>query len=138
MTPDEFIQYMILNVSDLMTQIIDAAGQATHIYAARFDRHAQHTSHLSGEEWVQELLQGHNNRIYNELGMNKTVFLNLLEVLRIDAGVCGSHYVTAGEQLATFLYYAHHGLSNRALQERFQRSGDTISKYAALNRIAIY
>lgn len=129
---------MILNVSNLMTQIIDAAGQATHIYAARFDRHAQHTSHLSGEEWVQELLQGHDNRIYNELGMNKTVFLNLLEVLRIDAGVCGSCYVTAGEQLATFLYYVHCGLSNWALQEQFQRSGDTISKYAALNRIAIY
>lgn len=95
---------MILSVSDLMTQIIEAAGQAPHIYAAHFDRHAQHTSHLSGEEWVQELLQGHENRIYNELGMNKTVFLNLLKVLRIDAGVCGLRYVTAEEQLATFFY----------------------------------
>ena len=70
--------------------------------------------------------------------MNKTVFLNLLEVLKIDAGVCGSLYVMVGEQLATFLYYVHCGLSNRALQEQFQRSGDTISKYAALNRVAIY
>jgi hypothetical protein len=136
MTPDEFIQYIILNVSDLMTQIIDAAGQATHIYAARFDRHAQHTSHLSGEEWVQELLQGHDNRIYNELGMNKTVFLNLLKVLRIDAGVCGSHYVTAGEQLATFLYYAlKHSLpAIRGKRKRTERLGSLTKRYRSAGR----
>jgi hypothetical protein len=127
-TPDEFILDIIHNVSDIMTQIIAVAGQATHIYAARFDRQAQHTSRLSGEQWVQELLHGHNIRIHNELGMNKTVFIKLLEVLRSDAGVLRTRYVSAEEQLAIFLHYAHCGLSNRAIQERFQRSGDTVSK----------
>lgn len=127
-TPDEFILDTIHSVSDLMTQIIAVAGQATHIYAARFDRHAQHTSHLSGEQWVQELLHGHDIRIHNELGMNKAVFIQLLEVLRNDAGVLRTRHVSAEEQLAIFLHYAHRGLSNRALQERFQRSGDTVSK----------
>lgn len=97
-------------------------------YGSRFDKRPQHTSSLSGEQWVQELLHGHDRRIFNELGMRKEVFRHLVEVLKRDAGVQDTRYVTAEEQLAVFLHFARCGLSNRALQERFQRSGDTISK----------
>ncbi|KAF8171128.1 hypothetical protein BJ912DRAFT_832054, partial [Pholiota molesta] len=37
-------------------------------------------------------------------------------------------YVSANEQLAIFLHFARTGASSRMLQERFQRSGETISK----------
>jgi hypothetical protein len=97
-------------------------------YCSRFDKCPQHTSSLSGEQWVQELLHGHDDRIFNELGMRKELFRHLVEVLKRDAGVQDTRYVTAEEQLAVFLHFARRGLSNRALQERFQRSGDTISK----------
>jgi hypothetical protein len=40
-----------------------------------------------------------------------------------------SRYITAQEQLAIFIYWMVHGSSQRELQERFQRSGDTISRY---------
>ncbi|KAJ6525125.1 hypothetical protein B0H19DRAFT_1199135, partial [Mycena capillaripes] len=43
-----------------------------------------------------------------------------------------SRYVSAREQLAILVYWMVHGSTQRELQERFQRSGDTISKY--LNR----
>ncbi|KAI9447358.1 hypothetical protein BJY52DRAFT_1127464, partial [Lactarius psammicola] len=46
-----------------------------------------------------------------------------------DTGLCNTRHVSAEKQLAIFLHYACHGLSNRALQERFQRSRDTITKY---------
>ncbi|KAI9448731.1 hypothetical protein BJY52DRAFT_1092491, partial [Lactarius psammicola] len=64
-----------------------------------------------------------------ELGLNKHVFRRLLSVLARDTGLCDTRHVSAEEQLAIFLHYARRGLSNRALQERFQRSGDTITKY---------
>ncbi|KAJ7051092.1 hypothetical protein C8F01DRAFT_1343057, partial [Mycena amicta] len=36
-------------------------------------------------------------------------------------------FVSANEKLATFLHFARVGGTTRVLQERFQRSGDTIS-----------
>ncbi|KAJ7659057.1 hypothetical protein DFH06DRAFT_902339, partial [Mycena polygramma] len=37
-------------------------------------------------------------------------------------------YVSADEKLATFLHFARTGCSTRMLQERFQRSADTINR----------
>jgi len=60
--------------------------------------------------------------------MGKHVFNKLLEVLEKNGGLKDTQYVSAEEQLAIFLHFAHHALSNYALQERFQHSGDTILK----------
>ena len=106
-------------------------------YALHFDKEAQHTSRLSGEHWVQELLDSHEDRIYNELGMHKNVFNRLLAVLGQDAGLHGMRHVSAKEQLAIFLHYMHRGLSNRTLQKHFQRSADTISKYVSLHLLIV-
>jgi hypothetical protein len=78
---------------------------------------------------VDELLNGHEGRFYNELGMRKHVFRRLLNVLERLADFGDTKHVTAEEQLSIFLHFARRALSNRGLQERFQRSGDTISKY---------
>ncbi|KAG2342753.1 hypothetical protein BDR05DRAFT_885721 [Suillus weaverae] len=45
------------------------------------DKESYHTSILSGFAWVQELLNGHLERIKNELGMWKHVFLALVQEL---------------------------------------------------------
>ena len=97
-------------------------------YASRLDKIPQHTSILSGHDWIDELLTGHDGRFYNEMGMQKHVFYALISVLRRDVGLRDTRHVSDEEQLAIFLHYAHRGLSNQALQERFQRSPDTISK----------
>jgi DNA-binding NarL/FixJ family response regulator len=87
-----------------------------------------HTSALSGQAWVDELLEGHPDRIKNELGMRKEVFRSLLVAL-CQAGYGDSRYVTLEEQLAIFLYMSVTGLSIRHVGERFQRSNETVSKY---------
>jgi hypothetical protein len=97
-------------------------------YASRFNRMPLHTSRLTGDQWVQELIDSHEERFYNEMGMSDAVFTQLLELLVREAGLRDTRYVTAREQLAIFLHYMCRGLSNQALQERFQRSADTISK----------
>ena len=86
-----------------------------------------HTSILSGEGWVQELLEGHPKRIRHELGVSKDVFLALIGELR-EMGHSDSRYVTLEEQLAIFLYSCVTGLTVVHVGERFQHSNETISR----------
>jgi len=127
MTPEQNIDIICL-VGLAAMILLYVTIECIKKYTLCFNKTSIHTSILSGEQWVQELLDGHDERFYNEMGMHQPIFDVLLALLKADGGLHNSRYVTAREQLATFLHYACQGLSNRALQERFQRSGDTISK----------
>ncbi|KAH9071565.1 hypothetical protein EDB83DRAFT_2170928, partial [Lactarius deliciosus] len=61
-------------------------------------------SALSGQAWLQELLNGHSLRFYDNIGMSKHVFLKLLHELQMHAGLRDSKHVTKEEQLAIFLH----------------------------------
>ena len=113
---------------DAVIQCTLESFSALYWYSSRLIKTPLHTSVLSGQQWLDELLAGHDLRFYNELGMHKHVFRRLLTTLEADAGLHDTRYVLAEEQVAVFLHYVRRGLSNRALQERFQRSGDTIMK----------
>ncbi|THU81589.1 hypothetical protein K435DRAFT_623520, partial [Dendrothele bispora CBS 962.96] len=52
-----------------------------------------HTSALTGRQWVEELIQGHPDRIYNELGMRLHVFNAFVWELRLH-GMTNSRYCT--------------------------------------------
>jgi hypothetical protein len=93
----------------------------------RPDREPYHTSILTGEGWVMELLAGHPNRIRCELGVSHEVFANLIDELQ-QMGYGNSKYVSLEEQLAIFLYMSVTGLTIRHVGERFQRSNETISR----------
>jgi|ERR1700722_10655907 len=84
------------------------------------DKTPMHTSILSGQQWMEELLDGHDGRFYNAFGMNKHVFLCLVQVLRQKAGLDNMKHVLLKEQVGIFLYTAVTGASNRKVQERFQ------------------
>jgi len=86
-----------------------------------------HTSILTGQGWVDELLEGHSEHIHTELGMHKHVFLALVSKLQ-DLGHTNSKYVSLEEQVAIFLYACITGLTVHHLGEQFQRSNETISK----------
>ncbi len=87
-----------------------------------------HTSILSGEGWVQELLAGHPNCIQCELGVSKHVFKALIEELHEMGHSDSRKIVTLEEQLAIFLYTCVTGLTTRHVGERFQHSNETISR----------
>jgi hypothetical protein len=111
---------------------IVAAAAAAMIYAAPlYDKTPYHTSALSGEDWVRELINGHPGRIRCELGVHKHIFQALISYLE-NIGHTHSRYVTLEEQLSIFLYKCVTGLSVRHVGERFQRSNDTISRYVFL------
>ena len=69
-----------------------------------------HTSILSGQGWVEELLEGHPARIQCELGVSRDIFLELVAALE-SFGHGDSKYVKIEEQLAIFLYMSITGLT---------------------------
>jgi hypothetical protein len=112
----------------LLVVLFASGAAASGAVASRFDKTPQHTSKLTGQQWMEELFEGHDRRFYNQMGMEKHVFRQLIKVLQEKAGLGDTKHVTIEEQLGIFLYMAVTGNSNRKMQERFQRSGDTISK----------
>ena len=85
-----------------------------------------HTSILTGEGWVMELLAGHPQCIHTELGVSHEIFIALLHHI----GHTDSKFVSLEEQLAIFLYESVTGLTVQHLGERFQWSNETIAKYS--------
>ena len=86
-----------------------------------------HTSILSGRQWVQELLDGHHDRMQDSLGIRPHVFLKLESQLITLGGLRQSRWVNTTEKLAIFLYQAATNNSIRKVAERFQRSNETVS-----------
>ena len=112
-------------VPSFITKIV---GSAALLYTQQHHvKEPFHTSALTGESWVLELLTRHPERIRSELGVHLHVFHKLLDALK-GIGYSNSRHITLEEQLAIFLYGCVTSLSVRHLGERFQRSNDTISK----------
>ncbi|KAF8982483.1 hypothetical protein BDQ17DRAFT_1191409, partial [Cyathus striatus] len=78
---------------------------ATQLYTASwYWKQPYHTSTLTGAQWVKELVNGHYDRIWSELGMRVHVFLTFIHELRVVTGPEDPKYVTLEEQAAIFLY----------------------------------
>ena len=112
--------YVTLIVSIMLTAV---ASLLESVYI----RNPYHTSALTGEAWVIELLSGHPERMRTALGVNLHVFSALILELRA-AGLKESKHVSLEEQLAIYLYACVTGLTIRHLGEHFQRSNETISR----------
>ena len=73
----------------LVCMTVLMASNATTSYASQFNKKLQHTSRLSGKQWVEEILAGHQRRFYNELRVQKFVFRRLLHVHGQKTGLAG-------------------------------------------------
>jgi hypothetical protein len=123
MTPEELL---LLQMSVRVVQLVCTI--AMEEYTSRSLRTPYHTSALSGAGWVCELLNGHPQRIRNELGVSRSTFIVLLKSMQA-LDLKSSRHVSLEEQLAIFLYTVVTGLSCIHVGERFQRSPSTITKY---------
>lgn len=86
-------------------------------------------SFMTGPRWVAELLNGNTNRIYESLGMERHVFINLCNLMKHRGWLQDSRYVRVDEQLAMFVQALQGSCSTRRRCERFQHSGETVSKF---------
>lgn len=82
-----------------------------------------------GKDYLHELLQcGSLKRIYEVLRMEKETFLKLCDWLEYNTALQSSRYMSIQEQVAMFLWTINYSASNRQVMERFQHSGETISR----------
>jgi len=115
------------------TQLLELAGAITEAVSSRFDHQPSHTSRLTGNDYLEELLQEETNprRFQEIMRMSKPVFLKLCEWLAANGGLYDGPEVTVKEQVAMFLWTVTRGASNSDVKERFQHSGQTVSRYVS-------
>ncbi|XP_022038521.1 uncharacterized protein LOC110941203 [Helianthus annuus] len=86
------------------------------------------TSPQTGLAWMMEVLNGNPIRCVNAFRMHPNVFTKLCRELESNYGLQSSDRMSTCEKVGIFLYTLALGLSNRDVGERFQRSGETISR----------
>jgi hypothetical protein len=89
-----------------------------------------------------EILQGNHDRSKQNFRMKIHVFIYLCKELKEMYHLRGIRKLTVEELVAMFLSTLGHGFGNRIVQERFQHSGETVSKHftrvlMAVSRMAI-
>ena len=81
-TANDLWRCVVIQVTSMaILLMVLTARESVCLYALHFDKVSQHTSTLSGWDWLNELIPGHDGRFYNEMRMHKHVFWHLLSVL---------------------------------------------------------
>eukprot|EP00268_Persea_americana_P009979 TRINITY_DN1400_c2_g1_i3.p1 TRINITY_DN1400_c2_g1~~TRINITY_DN1400_c2_g1_i3.p1 ORF type:complete len:222 (+),score=4.37 TRINITY_DN1400_c2_g1_i3:852-1517(+) len=96
-----------------------------------------HESAQSGMTYLNEILIGHPRKCLDIFRMSSGCFLLLVNELKRRDLLRDSRKVSVEEQLAIFLYTVGHSQRNQIMQNIFQHSGETISRYfnSTLNAI---
>ncbi|XP_059642983.1 uncharacterized protein LOC132284866 [Cornus florida] len=87
------------------------------------------TSGLTSHEYVQELLNDHASRCFDLLRMDREVFLKLCRILREHKLLEDTHTISILESVAMFLFIIGHNIRHVVVAERFQHSGETVSRH---------
>jgi hypothetical protein len=111
---------------DEMELVAAAAGY--YYYSSRTKQPSRGLSHMKCE-FMTEVLNGHDDFCREMLRMDRHVFQKLCGILRQRAMLRDTSGVMIEEQLAIFLNVIGHNERNRVIQERFQHSGETISRH---------
>ncbi|GKB01291.1 hypothetical protein Tco_0829335 [Tanacetum coccineum] len=86
------------------------------------------TSQQKGEDWMKDVLNGNSIHCVNAFRMHPHIFKKLCRELQANYELKSSDKMSALEKLGIFVYTLALGVSNRDVGERFQRSGETISR----------
>jgi hypothetical protein len=112
--------------------VVLAAMATVEVYSISSEKQPYHTSLLTGQHWLIELLTSPNpHRLKEQLGLQRHVYLALVSQLTDLAGLRDSRQVSAHEQVAIFLYTVTGNASIRKVAERFQHSTQTVSNYVS-------
>ncbi|XP_057491866.1 uncharacterized protein LOC130777486 [Actinidia eriantha] len=111
---------------DEMELVAAAAG---YYYYNSITKQPRRIESPSGTRFLSEVLTGEDDVCRDMFRMDKHVFHKLSDTLRQKGMLRDTPGVTIEEQLAIFLNIVGHNERNRVIQERFQHSGETISRH---------
>lgn len=107
--------------------VVAAASAACGIHERYLNREDYHDSKFTGRQWVQDLLNGHELRMRDALGIESQIFKKLCHQLFMISGLSDSRSIDLEEKVAMFLYLGVHNSGHRDIAERFQHSTNTVS-----------
>ncbi|XP_028057106.1 uncharacterized protein LOC114261098 [Camellia sinensis] len=117
--------------TEMNNNYVEAYRIASDYYKAHVLKVPCRMSILTGRAWILEMYNGHSGRFRYEMRMPKVVFTRLCATLVNDFGLHvleRDHGLHVEESVAIFIHVLKN-LPNRELQERFQHSGETISRH---------
>ncbi|XP_059666658.1 uncharacterized protein LOC132312336 [Cornus florida] len=106
-------------------EIIVLIAAVYEYYHKHFDKQRCRDSMLQKEDYVFGILNGHEDKCYENFRMYPNTFRALCRELKL-LGLKDSTFVTVKEQVAIFLLTVSYNERNRVVAERFQHSTSTI------------
>jgi hypothetical protein len=92
-------------------------------------QNAPRNTGTKGGVYLEDLLRSTPKRIYDVLRMQKETFIRLCVWLQVYTDLKPTRHISVQEQVAMFLWTVNYSASNAQVEERFQHSGETISRY---------
>ncbi|KAG9134293.1 hypothetical protein Leryth_020036 [Lithospermum erythrorhizon] len=111
---------------DEMELVAAAAG---YYYYDILSREPKYTLSVKGSSFMTEVFDGPDDSFRELFRMDKHVFRNLCDVLQRRGMLRDTLGVMKEEQLGIFLNIIGHNERNRVIQDRYQHSGETVSRY---------
>ncbi|ETV65967.1 hypothetical protein H257_17445 [Aphanomyces astaci] len=106
-------------------------------YSAFLLKSSKRVSILSGALWIAEILNGNEDAFVETFRLSRDTYGGLLFDLVQRGGLRGTRHISPQEQLCLFLYFFGHNASSTNMQQRFQHSGQTISRHLRLIVLAL-
>jgi site-specific recombinase XerC len=96
------------------------------------------TSSLRDSAYTSELLNcGHDRRINEVLLIGEETFDSWVDSMKREDFLHATKPVAIEEQLTMFISTLYQGLSNRAIQVRFQQSGELLGEMGAAKKFTL-
>ncbi|GAA0170393.1 hypothetical protein LIER_40949 [Lithospermum erythrorhizon] len=111
---------------DEMELVAAAAG---YYYYDILSREPKYTLSVKGSSFMTEVFDGPDDSFREVFRMDKHVFRNLCDVLQRRGMLRDTLGVMKEEKLGIFLNIIGHNERNRVIQDRYQHSGETVSRY---------
>ena len=111
-----------LDLEEIVPLIAISAAQAS------MDTKTPQRTGQSGSDYLEELLNSTPKRIYEVLRMQRETFYSLCRWLEDNTTLRSTWRTSIEEQVAMFLWTMNFSASNRQVCERFQHSGETVSR----------
>jgi hypothetical protein len=117
-----------LRENDRNKLLLCTAGALHMYYVTYVHKEPCMISYNTRMRWLNEVVQGHHQRCVNMFRMDATTLQTLCYDLETQYGLKPSRRTSVIEKVAMFLYTIALGATNRQVQERFQHSGETVSR----------